>query len=137
MQYISISFLICISEKLTKGCRRRWILNRSLLISKLLGVQFDGDKLYEEFATLQKIRATLNEEQNRKDLKWIHFFKQCRSPELSKLLKHNCPLFPSFVLFFSWKFTKSSFWDFIRWLDRSSRFHHMYNSGRAPLALLV
>jgi hypothetical protein len=53
---------------------------------KLLGAQFDGDKLYEEFASLRKIRTALNEEENRTDLKWVHFFKQCHRPELLKLL---------------------------------------------------
>jgi hypothetical protein len=55
---------------------------------KLFGVQFDGDKLYEEFASLQEIPTALNEEENRTDLNWLIFLTQCYSLELLKLLKY-------------------------------------------------
>jgi hypothetical protein len=58
-----------------------------VIFLNLLGVQFDGDNLYEEFGSFKEIRIALNEEDNQTPLKWDIFFKQCRSPELLKLLK--------------------------------------------------
>jgi hypothetical protein len=55
---------------------------------KKLKVAFDGNQLYDEFATLRRVRPVLNEAENRSDLKWVNFFETYDSPQLLKLVKY-------------------------------------------------